>query len=206
MVFTKIEIDIAKQIVKAAGLVLLVFVLIAFLGKFIYGFDLGSGTKNATSPNPEPIARAVKGVPLETPLSIEISGYEVNARIEAPLSNDTKVLDDALARGPVYYPGSGLPGSNNVLIFGHSTTFNVVINKSFAVFNNLKDVQPGTLIYVKTQSAVHIYKTRDVKRVSKYTSWIQFKSNTPMLTLATCDSFGKASDRWVLEADYVGVR
>jgi LPXTG-site transpeptidase (sortase) family protein len=205
MVFTKIEIDIAKQIMKIAGLVLLIFVLIAFLGKFIYGFDTEKGGRPATA-TPEAIVHQGKGVPLETPLSIEIPGYEVNARIEAPQSNDTKVLDDALARGPVYYSGSGLPGSNNVLIFGHSTTFNVVINISFAVFNYLKDVQPGTLIYVKTQSAVHIYKTRDVKRVSKYTSWIQFKSNTPMLTLATCDSFGKASDRWVLEADYVGVR
>lgn len=205
MVFTKIEINIAKQIVKIAGLVLLIFVLLMFLGKFIYGFNLEKSGSTATT-TPESIVHPVKGAPLEIPLSIEIPGYEVNARIEAPQSNDTKVLDEALARGPVYYPGSGLPGSNNVLIFGHSTTFNVVINKSYAVFNDLKNIQPGTLIYVKTQSAVHIYKTRDVKRVSKYTSWIQFKSNSPMLTLATCDSFGKASDRWVLEADYVGVK
>jgi LPXTG-site transpeptidase (sortase) family protein len=70
----------------------------------------------------------------------------------------------------------------------------------------LKNIKPGTLIYVKTATDIHVYKTREVKRVSKYTSWIKFESEKPILTLATCDSFGRASDRWVLTADYVGVK
>jgi LPXTG-site transpeptidase (sortase) family protein len=90
-----------------------------------------------------------------------------------------------------------------------SGTINIKVrftDNSIQIFNNLKNVPVGTLVYVKTEDAVHIYKTTKVERVSKYSTWIQFKSEKPMLTLATCDSFGKASDRWVLEAEYVGVQ
>lgn len=207
MVFTKTEIDIAKQIVKVAVFILVLFTAVTFLGKLIYGFDTGvtpDVQKTAITPV-EPI-KPGSNVSSEVPLSIEIPGYSVNSAVEAPQTTNTEKLDEALSRGPVYYPGSGTPGSNNTLIFGHSTSFKIVVNKAYQTFNDIKNVAPGTLIYVKTASATHIYKTRDVKKVSKYTSWIQFASEKPMLTLATCDSFGKASDRWVLQADYVGVQ
>lgn len=140
----------------------------------------------------------------ELPLYIEVPSLGIQSTIEAPTVMTVAVLDAALNRGPVYYQGSGLAGDRNMLVFGHSTGFSIVKNKAFKVFNNIKNAQPGALIYVRTTSGVHTYKTLNVKRVSKYNAWIQFNSVKPLLTLATCDSFGKASDRWVLEAEYIG--
>lgn len=140
----------------------------------------------------------------ELPLYIEMPSLSIQSEVESPTVMTVSVLDDALNRGPVYYQGSGSPGERNMLIFGHSTGFSVVRNKAYKVFNNIKDAKPGALIYIRTSSGVHTYRTLNVKRVSKYNAWIQFNSTKPLLTLATCDSFGKASDRWVLEAEYVG--
>lgn len=210
MLFTKTEIDIAKQMVKIGFSIIAICLLLVWVTSFIAG--IGSNTSSnkvdvqVKKNTPPPAIVKTPTVKAEAPMFLEIPGYNVNANIESPRSVQVEVLDAALGRGAVYYPGSGYPGSNNTLIFGHSTTFKVVRNKAYQIFNNIKNVPPGTLIYVRTQSVVHIYRTRKVERVSKYSAWIEFKSDNPILTLATCDGFGKASDRWVLTADYVGVQ
>lgn len=207
MVFTQIEKEIAKQMLKIGFIIIILVVFISFAFNFIYSLKGGTEQINTVEKTKkEVVEKPVVNIKQELPLVLEIPDYGIRTMIESPQVTDVRTLDNALNKSAVYYPGSGLPGSNNTLIFGHSTGFKVVMNKAYQVFNNIKSVKPGTLIYVRTQSEIHIYRTREVKRVSKYTSWIQFKSDTPMLTLATCDSFGKASDRWVLEADYVGVK
>ncbi|MBC7981582.1 sortase [Candidatus Parcubacteria bacterium] len=207
MLFTKTEIQIAKQISKVGLIIVALCALLVFVTNFVSGMGDTSPNKVDAQVKTEisPVIQKPQ-VKAEVPLTIDIPGYVTSASVQSPVSNDVTVLDAALGRGAVYYPGSGYPGSNNTLIFGHSTSFKIVRNKAYQIFNNLKSVPVGTLVYIKTQSGTHIYRTRKVEKVSKYTSWIQFKSDTPILTMATCDSFGKASDRWVLVADYVGVR
>ncbi len=206
MLFTRTEINIAKQIAKIGLIIISLCLLLAGLTRLVTGLNDTAPNKIDAQVKTE-IAPAIKTsiVKAEIPLIVDIPGYVASANIQAPNSVDVAVLDAALGQGAVYYPGSGYPGANNTLIFGHSTTFKIVNNKAYKVFNNLKNVPVGTLIYVRTQGAVHVYKTRKVERVSKYTSWIQFKSESPILTMATCDGFGKKSDRWVLVADYVGM-
>lgn len=210
MVFTRVEIDVAKQIIKLGAVILITAIVLTILfniGDFV---RIKTNLKSVNFVDDQKLTEIPieenKNVVQELPLSIEIPDNNIRTNIVSPDTTDIKILDNALKQGAVYYPGSGFPGSNNLLVFGHSTGFKVVINKAYQVFNNIKNVKPGTLIYVKTQSTVHVYKTREVNKVSKYTSWIQFKSDTPILTLSTCDSFGKASDRYVLVADYVGVK
>lgn len=211
MVFTQIEKDIAKQIIKIGLSILIIFILSTILIRVFDSVKNISDINQVTSQKKIEIKKEIiqkEIIPEKTylPLSVEIPGYNINTSIESPLSTDVKTLDNALTRAAVYYPGSGTPGSNNTLIFGHSTSFKIVRNKAYQIFNNLKNVPIGTLIYVRTEKGIHVYKTTKVQKVSKYTAWIQFKSQKPMLTLATCDSFGKASDRWVLEAEYVGMQ
>ncbi len=211
MVFTQIEKDIAKQIFKIGLLILLIFIFLTILIRVfesIKNIDGSNKIIGQTKVETRKELTDTKSLPIKSylPLSLDIPGYNISTNIESPLNTKVEVLDSALTRAAVYYPGSGTPGSNNTLIFGHSTTFKIVRNKAYQIFNNLKNVPAGTLVYVKTQEGVHVYKTTKVQRVSKYTSWIQFKSEKPMLTLATCDGFGKASDRWVLEAEYVGLQ
>ena len=214
MLFTEAEIKIAKNILKLGLYIFLIFIFSGYVFKMIDYIKYRDSPKNikvnqVVKKNNESIENKIsqnQNVIKELPLYLDIPEYNISTKVESPESTNVDILDNALSKAAVYYPGSGFPGSNNTLIFGHSTGFKVVINKAYQTFNNLKNVKPGTLIYIKTQSKIHVYKTKEVTRVSKYTSWIQFKSDNPMLTLATCDSFGKASDRWVLVADYVGVK
>jgi LPXTG-site transpeptidase (sortase) family protein len=140
----------------------------------------------------------------ELPLFISVPSLSIATTVESPETTSVSVLDAALSRGPVYYQGSGTPGNRNMFIFGHSTGFSIVNNKAYKVFNNIKLAKAGELIYVQTSSGTHTYKVREVRKMSKYSTWVQFNSDEPLLTLSTCDSFGKASDRYVLEATYVG--
>ena len=211
MLFTEIEIQIAKKIAKAGLVIVGLCALLVVITNWASVTQDNTPNKVANKIDKQvktEISPVIQGpqVKPEIPLTVDIPGYVAGASIQSPRSTEVSVLDAALGIGAVYYPGSGYPGSNNTLIFGHSTTFKIVRNKAYQVFNNLKNVPVGTLVYVRTQGAVHVYKTRKVERVSKYTSFIQFKSVTPILTMATCDGFGKASDRWVLVADYVGVQ
>lgn len=139
----------------------------------------------------------------ELPLTLSIPSLGVNAKIQSPGAVGVEQLDQALKLGPVYYSGSGYPGVRNMLIFGHSTGFSVVHNQNYKVFNNLKNAKAGELIYVRSVSGVSTYKVLQVKKESKYSTYINFNTDVPMLTLSTCDSFGKASDRYVLEAVFV---
>ncbi len=211
MVFSKTEVEVAKQLFKVTLIIILLFILIILLfnglsivqSKYFsnnFNFVDNQTKENNIINNKKQINQA------ELPLSLEIPDYSIYTSINSPVSTDVKVLDNALSLSAVHYPGSGLPGVNNMLIFGHSTTFKIVKNKAYKVFNNIKEIKSGTYIYIKTESETHIYKTISVDKVSKYTSWIEFESDKPVLTLATCDSFGKASDRWVLKAEYIGLK
>lgn len=142
----------------------------------------------------------------ELPLSISVPSLGISSHVESPETTSVSVLDAALSRGPVYYQGSGTPGNRNMFIFGHSTGFSIVNNKAYKVFNNLKLGKKGEYVYIQTSSGTHTYMIEEVRKMSKYSTWVQFNSEKPMLTLSTCDSFGKASDRWVLEATYVGFK
>jgi LPXTG-site transpeptidase (sortase) family protein len=142
----------------------------------------------------------------ELPLYIDAPTLGIHTAIESPETVSVSVLDSALSRGPVYYKGSGTPGNRNMFIFGHSTGFSIVHNKAYKVFNNIKLAKKGEFIYIQTSSGIHTYVIQEVRKMSKYSTWVQFNSEKPLLTLSTCDSFGKASDRYVLEAAYVGFK
>lgn len=142
----------------------------------------------------------------ELPLRISVPSLSIDSHIESPETKSVTVLDAALSKGPVYYQGSGTPGNRNMFIFGHSTGFSIVNNKAYKVFNNIKLAKKGEYVYIETSSGTHTYVVHEVRKMSKYSTWVQFDSEKPILTLSTCDSFGKASDRWVLEADYVGFK
>ena len=59
----------------------------------------------------------------------------------------------------------------------------------------------GDKIEVKSMGGPsYFYKVTSVEKVSKYDTYIDFSAQSPSLTLSTCDSFGKASDRYVVKA------
>jgi LPXTG-site transpeptidase (sortase) family protein len=137
------------------------------------------------------------------PVRLKIPSISVDTPINNPKSTTFEVLDSALTTGAVRYPGSGSPGIGNMFIFGHSTGFSIVQNPAYKIFNSLRKVSEGDAIYVYTQDAVFEYRVTSLVKVDKDKALVEFDTQKNMITLSTCDSFGRPQDRYVVEADFI---
>lgn len=135
-----------------------------------------------------------------------IPRIQVDTIVKNPTSTDIDDLDAELKKGAVRYPGSGTLGSGNMFIFGHSTSHTIVQNKAYKVFNNIKTLVAGDSIYLQSGTKTYEYRVRDVTKVDKNQTMINFDPGANMLTLSTCNSFGAKTDRFVVQADFVAVR
>lgn len=169
----------------------------------------------ATSSSEEQIEAVASDAPLReitkvavqvqsTPTRITIEKIQVDAPILSPLSTDVDVLDRALLSGVVHYPGSGLLGEErNMLLFGHSSYLPVIHNEAFKAFNNLGKLEKGDLVHVYSESHVSVYRVETVELTEAEDAVIRFDEQQRKLTLATCNSFGKKSERYVVTATHV---
>lgn len=137
------------------------------------------------------------------PTRLIIPSIAVDTKVYIPRSTATAVLDADLQKGPVYYPGSGTINTGNMFIFGHSTGHAVVINKAYKVFNELKNLTSGDIIYVESEGKRFTYRVRSVDKVDKDETLVTFDTKAHLLTLSTCNSFGSKSDRFVVVAEFV---
>jgi LPXTG-site transpeptidase (sortase) family protein len=140
------------------------------------------------------------------PDRLVIPSIDVDTVVRNPTSSKFDDLDYELTKGTVRYPGSGTIGNSNMFIFGHSTGYKVVINKAYKVFNDIKNLSKGDQIFLKSGNDTFTYAVTSVQKVNKNSTEIVFNANSAMLTLATCDSFGAKTDRYIVEAVYVGKR
>ncbi len=139
----------------------------------------------------------------QLPMLIQIPKIDVNVQIYNPSTTTLPVLNDYLTKGAVHYPGSGLLGGNgNMYIFGHSSTLSVVHNQAYKAFNNIQHLVVGDTISVFSENAEYVYKVKVVKKVDANKELVEFKTDSRMLTLSTCDLFGVRSDRFVVEAEF----
>lgn len=143
---------------------------------------------------------------IETPIRIVIPSISVDTIILNPKSTSFEVLDSALTTGAVRYPGSGYPGLGNMFVFGHSTGFSVVQNPAYKIFNKLKNVTRGDIVLIYSQESIYEYEITSIKKVDKDKALVEFDTNRNMITLSTCDSFGRPQDRYVVEGDFVGIK
>jgi LPXTG-site transpeptidase (sortase) family protein len=141
------------------------------------------------------------------PVRIEVPKIGLESVVLTPNSLDVKVLDEALLHGVVHYPISGGLGDiSNMLIFGHSSHLPRVQNQNFKIFNDLSLLNIGDEVKVYSKDRVYIYKVSLVRAVSAEEALVEFSSKKKKITLSTCDTFGKKSDRFVVEADFVESR
>jgi LPXTG-site transpeptidase (sortase) family protein len=140
----------------------------------------------------------------ELPTQIEIPAIGLSQPIFNPKTAEVKVLDDALLKGPVRYPSSSKLGEEgNVLIFGHSSYLPIVNNKAFKAFDGIQDLKKGDLITVTGEDHVYVYAVETVENKSAIDDSIPLTVDGSKLTLATCDSFGEKTDRFVVTATLV---
>lgn len=140
-----------------------------------------------------------------SPLHIIIDSVDIDSTVLNPQSRDIAVLDAALKKGVVRYPGSGALGSKtNMFLFGHSTNWQVVQNPAYQSFNNLDKVLENDIIRVQSDSHEYVYKVQSVSLVDGEEAWVSL-ADDQKLFISTCNTFGQKSDRFVVEANFIGM-
>lgn len=149
-------------------------------------------------------AVAVSAPVLEEPLSIEIPAIKLRASVSNPTSTDVEILDQELLSGAVRYPTSAKLGQDgNVVLFGHSSYLPVVGNQAYKTFNGIQKLVPGDTVILYSSGTAYTYRVRTMEKKSAADDGIDLAVTGQVLTLSTCDSFGKKSDRFVVTADLV---
>ena len=140
----------------------------------------------------------------ELPTKIEIPTIKLSVNVANPESTEVSVLDNALLKGAVRYPTSAKLGAEgNVIIFGHSSYLPVVHNQAFKAFDGIQDLHAGDQIMVTGSDHVYVYAVETVSHADATEDAIPLTVSGSKLTLATCDSFGTHSDRFVVTARLV---
>ena len=156
-------------------------------------------TPTVADPTPDPVWSGVQNE--ATPTRIIIDRIGVDTQVLNPESTDVEVLDRALLSGAVRYPGSGGAGETaNMLIFGHSSNLPVIRNQAFRAFNQLGTLKEGDIVTVYSNTHKYEYTVRDVRLADAEEVVVYFDAPEPMLTLATCNTFGAKQERWVVTA------
>ena len=142
---------------------------------------------------------------IEDPVEIIIPTIGLKATVANPTSTDIKILDQSLLTGAVRYPTSARLGeTGNVVIFGHSSYLPVVGNQAYKAFNGIQKLVAGDSVTVYSSGTAYTYRVRGVASASAASdAGINLAVTGRVLTLATCDSFGAKSDRFIVTADFV---
>jgi LPXTG-site transpeptidase (sortase) family protein len=140
----------------------------------------------------------------EKPTRIEIPDIDLDVTVANPTKTDVATLDKALLDGAVRYPTSAELGERgNVIIFGHSSYLPVVRNSAFKAFNDIQKLEEGDRILVTGNDRTYVYEVESVRQADAEEDAIPLNVSGSKLTLATCDSFGTKSDRFIVVANLV---
>lgn len=197
----------SKDYIYVAGMTLLIFAasyaILALVGLVPEQFKFVNSKPPVRDTTPDD--EYVVDRPDDTnmiPDKIEIAKIGVSSVIQIPQSVDVSTLDAALAKGATYYPGSGTLQGGNMFIFGHSTNWSIVNNQAYKTFNGLDKLVAGDEITLTSGGKKYVYAVRSVRLASEDDVLVQFDKEGRMLTISTCDTFGRKQDRWVVEAEF----
>jgi len=167
-------------------------------------YDFSAPSVETTSKTDDAPARST-GI-VEQPVRIIIPSIGINSRVRNPVSRDIATLDTALLSGVVRYPGSSKLGeSGNMLLFGHSSYLPVVNNQNYKAFNGIQKLMKGDQVLVQSEGLEYVYRVTSVRKTDASEALIDLRKDGSLrLTLSTCNSFGSASERFIVEADFVG--
>ena len=176
----------------------------------LYFFDLvpvsiQSGKINSVEDNNKADVGSKNNEPISVTLpdSLSIPKLGLETAVGKPPTPDITTLNNALAHGAVYYPGSGSIEQGNIFIFGHSADiYKNVQNQALKVFNGFQKLVPGDPIIVTADGVRYMYKVTSVKKVVDDNTVVTFDTSNRKLTLSTCNTFGQKQDRIIVEAEF----
>lgn len=191
------------EILARPGAFGLTFVVL-FLLMFVFLASVGITPEPASSTQ-EPTQEEVTPSAAEEPVRVVAKAIGLEIAIRNPSSTEVSVLDAELLKGAVRYPTSAKLGDEgNMLLFGHSSYLPIVHNQSYKAFNKIQNLKTGDTVSVYSATAEYRYRVVGVREADASEDVIELSSEGKKVTLLTCDSFGKKTDRFVVEADFVG--
>ena len=139
------------------------------------------------------------------PERLIIDALDIDLPVSNPSTTKVSDLDKELLKSVVRYPGSGTLGEDgrNILIFGHSARI-PTYRGFYRAFNDIETLKEGEVIVIKSVDKEYLYRVSNVKKASATDGKVDLNAKNNKLTLVTCDGFGKKSDRWVVESDFIG--
>jgi LPXTG-site transpeptidase (sortase) family protein len=141
------------------------------------------------------------------PVTIKIAKLNRSVTVLNPESRTIADLDTALLSGVVRHPDSATLGQKgNVFLLGHSSYLPVVLNSNFKAFNGIQDLVWGDIIELHADNHIFEYEVERVYMARAQDLAVPIAGEEKRLTIATCNSFGSADDRYMVEAKQVGVR
>ena len=164
-------------------------------------------SEDVGSSNASALVAATTLVPevIEDPIRIEAEAIGLKALITNASTTNVEALDRLLLQGAVRYPTSAKLGEEgNVVLFGHSSYLPVVGNQAYKAFNDIQKLKAGDTVTLYSSGKAYSYAVRTVTRENaEQNSRIALGVSGRVLTLVTCNSFGKKSDRFVVTADLI---
>lgn len=141
------------------------------------------------------------------PDTIIIDSLDRVVSVLNPTSRAVADLDAALLYGIVRHPDSAtLEQTGTVFLLGHSSYLPNVMNKNFQAFNGIQTLKFGDTIRVQSGGEEYIYRVDRVYRAKADEVTVPIAGDVKRLVLATCNSFGKIDDRYIVESDLVEVK
>jgi LPXTG-site transpeptidase (sortase) family protein len=147
----------------------------------------------------------VKATATELPVRVSAPKIGLNVTIKNPSSTNVDVLDNDLLTGAVRYPtGAKLGESGTVLLFGHSSYLPVVHNQAYKAFDGIQNLKASDTISVYSSTLEYRYAVEKVEVANADEDVVELRKDAQYLTLVTCDSFTKKTDRFIVTAKFVG--
>jgi sortase (surface protein transpeptidase) len=135
------------------------------------------------------------------PHTLVIDALDRELPIQNPESRLVADLDAALLTGVVRHPDSAtLATEGTMFILGHSSYLPKVNNRFFQAFNGIQTLEWGDTIRLYSDDTEYIYEVERVYEAKASELVVPIATAGQRLTLATCDSFGSADDRFIVEA------
>ncbi len=141
----------------------------------------------------------------QLPVRIVAEDINLDVKVSNPNSVDVDVLDQSLLSGAARYPTSAKLGEDGtVLIFGHSSYLPIVHNQAYKAFDGIQNLKTNAIVSVYSASTEYRYKVVGVELADATQDVVKLSSKGKHLTLVTCDSFAKKTNRFVVTLDFVG--
>ncbi len=132
---------------------------------------------------------------------IYIPRIRVAAPIVRPASTSEAVINDALLRGVIKYPGTADPGEQgNLFLTGHSSYYWWVDTDYRNVFALVPELNVGDEIVVYHQGKRYLYRTHRTFEVAPTHTDVLKPTRESMVTLSTCVPVGTSYRRIIIRA------